>query len=39
VKQEQGDLARPSREFIALRVGTKSPLVRSQSTHRSEEAG
>lgn len=35
----QGDLSRPRRVFIALTEGTKSPLDRSQSTHRSVEAG
>jgi hypothetical protein len=35
----QGDLFRARWVFIALRKGTKSPLGRSQSTRRSEEAG
>ena len=35
----QGDLPEARWEFIAQGVGTKSPPVRSQSTHRSEEAG
>jgi len=35
----QGDLFRPRWVFIALVEGTKSPLDRSQSTHRSDEAG
>ncbi len=35
----QGDLFRPRWVFIALMQGTKSPLDRSQSTHKSVEAG
>ncbi|HKZ15833.1 MAG TPA: hypothetical protein VJ161_00015 [Geobacteraceae bacterium] len=34
----QGDLTGTSREFIAPGKGTKSPPVRSQSVHISEEA-
>ena len=34
----QGDLIGTRREFIAPDKGTKSPPVRSQSVHRSEEA-
>jgi len=35
----QGDLSRPRWVFIALILGTKSPLDRSQSNHSSGEAG